>query len=330
MYSGGDAAEQVVRLSLEGFDVAARLTGSAAKNVAILLAAALKEEHKTRGKTRLTNMIRSGKELKVFSVLNKDLEKFVEQAKRYGVLYCVLAEKNQKDGNVPVDIIARAEDASKIQRIFERFGLGVVDRASVTTETGNGKTEHAQRTGGSEVPENGKSEPKNNLSEQELTGEQLFDELMTPNREKQGEPEADQAEQSEMEQPGAEQSEMERPGAEQSEVKQPEMSQPEPTVEMEGETVEGNPTRAVTEKDPLSAQNSGQTDLPAEPEPEAQQKKPSVKEKLERFSQEAKKQQRETREKVKQKDRTGSAAKQDSRKKSGQKKHKSKNRKKER
>lgn len=317
MYSGGDAAEQVVRLSLEGFDVAARLTGSAAKNVAILLAAALKEEHKTKGKTRLTNMIRSGKELKVFSVLNKDLEKFVEQAKRYGVLYCVLAEKNQKDGNVPVDIIARAEDASKIQRIFERFGLGVVDRASVTTETGKGKAEHEPREGGSEVPENGKSEPKNNLSEQELTGEQLFDELMTPNREKQGEPEADQADQSEMEQPGAEQ----------SEVKQPEMSQPEPTVEMEGETVEGNPTRAVTEKDPLSAQNSGQTDLPDEPEPEAQQKKPSVKEKLERFSQEAKKQQRETREKVKQKDRTGSAAKQNGRKKSGQKKHKSKNRK---
>lgn len=33
MTNGGDAAEQVVRLSLEGFEVAARLTGSAAKNV---------------------------------------------------------------------------------------------------------------------------------------------------------------------------------------------------------------------------------------------------------------------------------------------------------
>ena len=34
MNNGGDAAEQVVRLSLEGFEVAAKLTGSAAKNVA--------------------------------------------------------------------------------------------------------------------------------------------------------------------------------------------------------------------------------------------------------------------------------------------------------
>lgn len=34
MNNGGDAAEQIVRLSLEGFEVAVRLTGSAAKNIA--------------------------------------------------------------------------------------------------------------------------------------------------------------------------------------------------------------------------------------------------------------------------------------------------------
>ena len=70
MTSSGDAAEQVVRLSLEGFEVAAKLTGSAAKEVAILLASVLKQEvtqsGKTRGKARLTSMIKSGKELKVF------------------------------------------------------------------------------------------------------------------------------------------------------------------------------------------------------------------------------------------------------------------------
>lgn len=64
MNNGGDAAEQIVRLSLEGFEVAVRLTGSAAKNIAILLASVLKQEisqsNKTRGKARLTNMIKSG------------------------------------------------------------------------------------------------------------------------------------------------------------------------------------------------------------------------------------------------------------------------------
>ena len=104
MNNGGDAAEQVVRLSLEGFEVAAKLTGSAAKNVALLLVSVLKQEQHTKGKARLTNMIRSGKELKVFSLPQKDIQKFTEQAKRYGVLYCLLRDKNTRVGDAPVDI----------------------------------------------------------------------------------------------------------------------------------------------------------------------------------------------------------------------------------
>ena len=49
MNAGGDAAEQVVRLSLEGAEVAARVSGEAAKGIAILLAATLRQEQKTRG-----------------------------------------------------------------------------------------------------------------------------------------------------------------------------------------------------------------------------------------------------------------------------------------
>ena len=131
MNYGGDAAEQVVRMSLEGVEVAARITGTGAKNIAILLAAVLKEEQKTKGKARLTNMLKSGKELKVYTIQNQDLKKFSEEAKRYGVLYCVLKDKNDKSDNAVVDVIARAEDASKIQRITERFQLATVDTATV-------------------------------------------------------------------------------------------------------------------------------------------------------------------------------------------------------
>ncbi len=142
MNTGGDAAEQVVRLSLEGFEVAAKLTGTAAKELTVLLVSVLKQEQKTKGKARLTNMLKSGKELKVFSVPNKDLKKFTEQAKKYGVLYCVLRDKYSKDDNAPVDIIARAEDASKIQRIFDRFELGNVDKGSIVA---NAEKSIAQR-----------------------------------------------------------------------------------------------------------------------------------------------------------------------------------------
>ena len=141
MNNGGDAAEQVVRLSLEGFEIAAKLTGSAAKNVALLLVSVLKQEQQTKGKARLTNMIRSGKELKVFSLPQKDIQKFTEQAKRYGVLYCLLRDKTTRAGDAPVDIIARAEDASKIQRICDRFELGKIDKAGVVSQAEKDKAD---------------------------------------------------------------------------------------------------------------------------------------------------------------------------------------------
>ena len=139
MNTGGEAAEQIVRMSLEGFEVAARITGAGAKNIAILLYSILKEEQKTKGKARLTNMLRSGKELKVFTVKSGDLKKFTQEAKKYGVLYCVLADRGNKDPNAEVDVIARAEDASKISRIVERFNLASVDAASIVTEAEKSK-----------------------------------------------------------------------------------------------------------------------------------------------------------------------------------------------
>ncbi len=139
MNTGGEAAEQIVRMSLEGFEVAAKITGAGAKNIAILLYSILKEEKKTKGKARLTSMLRSGKELKVFTVKRGDLQKFTQEAKKYGVLYCVLTDRKNKDPNAEVDVIARAEDASKISRIVERFHLASVDTASIVTEAEKSK-----------------------------------------------------------------------------------------------------------------------------------------------------------------------------------------------
>ena len=146
MNTSGEAAEQIVRMSLEGFEVAAKITGAGAKNIAVLLYSILKEEKKTKGKARLTNMLRSGKELKVFTVKNGDLKKFTQEAKKYGVLYCVLADRRNKDPNAEVDVIASAEDASKISRIAERFKLSAVESDIVVQEekTKDGKTDIAE------------------------------------------------------------------------------------------------------------------------------------------------------------------------------------------
>lgn len=132
MNNAGDAAEQIVRLSLEGTEVALRLTGSAAKNIAAALytIAKNKDRNKIKGHQRLSAMLKSGKELKVFTISEDHLKQFATEAKRYGVVYCALRGK-EKSSDGMVDVMVRAEDASKINRIVERFKLATVDTASI-------------------------------------------------------------------------------------------------------------------------------------------------------------------------------------------------------
>ena len=73
MNTSGEAADQVVRMTLNGVEVAAKLSGAAAKQVAVMLYAILKDQKRTKGKMRLSSMLRSGKELRVFAVQDKDL-----------------------------------------------------------------------------------------------------------------------------------------------------------------------------------------------------------------------------------------------------------------
>jgi hypothetical protein len=129
MNTSGEVADQIVRMSLNGVEVAAKITGAGAKQLAVMLYSIMKDQKKTRGKMRLESMLKSGKELKVFTVNKEDLQKFTTEAKRYGVLYCVLQDKNSNDGIS--DIMVRADDASKINRIFDRFKLATVDTASI-------------------------------------------------------------------------------------------------------------------------------------------------------------------------------------------------------
>lgn len=139
MNTSSDAAEQIVRLSLEGFEVAAKITGHSSKDVAALLYAVMKDKKKTAGKTHLSNMLKSGKELKVFSVRQSDFKKFTEVAKKYGVLYCAITPTKNKTGDGIVDIMVRVEDAAKINRIVKRFNLSNYDDIAIRSVIENSK-----------------------------------------------------------------------------------------------------------------------------------------------------------------------------------------------
>lgn len=135
MNHSGDAAEQIVRISLEGVDYAIRITGSAAKNIAAFLLAAFKSDGtdgklKLKGKARLVTMLKSGRETKIFAIKNSDLKQFYLEAKRYGVTYCVLKDKNGPPDSL-VEIMVTDLDAGKISRIMDKLEFAAVDMASL-------------------------------------------------------------------------------------------------------------------------------------------------------------------------------------------------------
>ena len=137
-------------MSLGGVEVAAKIAGTGAKELAMMIYAIVKDQKKTKGKTRLTNMLRSEKPLKVFAVKDSELQLFCKEAKKYGVLYCVLKDKDAGDGLT--DIMVRAEDASKINRIFERFKLATVDVGEVRSEIERQRQEQQQAPKDGEIP----------------------------------------------------------------------------------------------------------------------------------------------------------------------------------
>ena len=126
MDTSGQAAETMVKYSLEGMEFTLKIAGSGAERLAAILMAAARDQQKTKGKTTMKALLKSEKELTVFTIPDDRLRDFAKEAKRYGVLFCVVKEKKPRPDALS-DILVKAEDAAKINRIIERLGLGQVD-----------------------------------------------------------------------------------------------------------------------------------------------------------------------------------------------------------
>ena len=121
-------------------------------------------------------MLRSGKELTIFTVKNKDMARFVADAKRYGVVYCVLREAKDNPHGVS-EIMVRAEDAAKINRIVENIKIATVSDPKVireNAETGRDKNKDAA---GQTAPEQERP--------QKSEDDRLLDEMMAAPAQKQ-------------------------------------------------------------------------------------------------------------------------------------------------
>lgn len=128
MSNGNQEAEMIVRLALQGGMYMLKLTGQGAAHIAAMLAAMKNQPDNSPGKKRLTDMMKSGKELLVFTIPEARLKEFAGETKRYGIQYCI-AKRAGDDGLY--DLLVRAEDASKINRVCELLGIGRAGQISM-------------------------------------------------------------------------------------------------------------------------------------------------------------------------------------------------------
>ena len=142
--NSSDSAEEMVKIYLDGVEVALKIAGAGAKEIGAIICAKMKESKQTKGKTRLTNMLKTKEPLKIFTIKAQDLKMFSKQAKKYGVLYCALADKKNDKIDGLVDIMVRETDASKINRIAERFNFAKTDTGSIERELDKVKDKNGQ------------------------------------------------------------------------------------------------------------------------------------------------------------------------------------------
>ena len=120
MNYGGDAADQIVRYSLEGIDYSLRLSGTVAKNLAIFFAAVLKDQKRTYGKTRMVRMLKENRPLKFFTVPSDRLKEFAREGKKRGLLYVVIRDRKNPG---QCEIMVFADDAAKVNRVMDKMNL---------------------------------------------------------------------------------------------------------------------------------------------------------------------------------------------------------------
>ena len=142
MNYGGDAADQIVRYSLDGVDHGLRLSGTLAKHLAVFVAAVLKDQKKTRGRTRMVRMLKENKPLKFFTVPSDRLREFCSEGRKRGLLYVIIRDKKNPEMS---EVMVFADDAAKVNRVMDKMNLDFV-RSEV------GEAVH-EVTAGMEAPE---------------------------------------------------------------------------------------------------------------------------------------------------------------------------------
>ncbi len=147
MSTASDSADEFVKLTLEGTEVVAKLSGSMAKNFIAMIYTMAKDRTKIpKGETSLTKMLKTNSKLEIFTIKLEDLEDFKKQARTYKIAFTSLYNKNKKTSDGMVDLIIKEEDAPRVNRVVERYNITKVDIQAVEKELNETPSVKAEET----------------------------------------------------------------------------------------------------------------------------------------------------------------------------------------
>ena len=116
---GGEAADQFVRMALSGTEIMLRLGGSALKNLLAITMALARENKKVYGKISLAKMLKQTRDIRVFPMTKAQYEAFKKQAKKYGILFSAIGDKDGKSKTF--DLVLPPSELDRANQIFERI-----------------------------------------------------------------------------------------------------------------------------------------------------------------------------------------------------------------
>lgn len=128
--NGGDAAEQMVRILLDGTETVVKITGEGARQLAAFLYAWAQQERgknpAQHGRTSMVRLLKSGQELQVFRLRKEEYAAFKPQARQYRLLYAAL--RNRRDPDGLIDVVVRTDEIPRVNHVLERLGYGCVQQ----------------------------------------------------------------------------------------------------------------------------------------------------------------------------------------------------------
>lgn len=143
MEVSGEVADLLVREGLQVAEVALRLSGSGVVNAAALVTALLKENYKLSGKVGVGRLNKENAEAVVIPIRARDLRRFKELAKKFGVLYAAVRDKNDSKG--VVHIISNTNYAALLNAALEEMKYPVYGGTKTVQEQSSASKKEISR-----------------------------------------------------------------------------------------------------------------------------------------------------------------------------------------